>query len=173
MPEKMTMRTARISRMPPLSTLTRAALNRALLARQLLLQRDRRSAADTIEHLVAMQAQEPPAPHVGLWSRLHHFDTAELDRLHIDRAVVRGWLMRCTLHVATAADYLALRPLFADVGRRAFLGQFRREIDGVDLDELTARARPVLEDEPLGLAELGKRLSMHWPDRDPQVLGFA
>lgn len=156
---------------PP--TLTRRALNRALLARQLLLARVPRSPADTIAHLVAMQAQEPPSPHIGLWTRLERFDPAELDALHVNRGVVRGWLMRSTLHVATAADYLATRPFFADVSRRALLGQFRRDLDGVDLDDLSARARAMLEEEPLGLAELGRRLAERWPDRDHRQLGFA
>jgi hypothetical protein len=155
------------------TTLDRAALNRALLARQLLLRRERRSAASVIEHLVAMQAQEPPSPHIGLWTRLADFATSELDTLHTDRAVVRGWLMRSTLHLATAADYLAMRPCFADVSRRAFLGGFRRDVDGIDLDEVVARARALLEQEPLGLAALGKRLGEHWPERDPRHLAFA
>ena len=77
-----------------------------------------------------MQAQEPPSPHIGLWTRLEDFDPAELDGLHTDRTVVRGWLMRHTLHVSAADDYVALRGLFEPVGRRALLGQFRRDLEG-------------------------------------------
>ena len=153
--------------------LGRRALNRALLARQHLLERVRRGAWSTIEHLVAMQAQEPPSPHIGLWTRLEDFDPAELDGLHTDRTVVRGWLMRHTLHVAAADDYVALRGLFAPVGRRALLGQFRRDLEGVDLDELCDRARALVEAEPLGLAAIGRALAERWPGPDPRVLGFA
>jgi hypothetical protein len=178
MPEKMTMPTARISRSAQCDAvdapvLTRRALNRALLARQHLLARVRRGAWSTIEHLVAMQAQEPPSPHIGLWTRLEGFVPAELDALHTERTVVRGWLMRNTLHVAAAEDFIAFRALFAPVARRAFLGQFRRQMDGLDLDELAARARELAEAEPRGMAAIGKALGERWPDRDPRILGYA
>jgi hypothetical protein len=174
----MTMPTARISRSAQCDAvdapvLTRRALNRALLARQHLLARVRRGAWSTIEHLVAMQAQEPPSPHNGLWTRLEGFEAAELDRLHTERAVVRGWLMRNTLHVAAAEDFVALRALFAPVARRAFLAQFRRAVEGVDLDELAAQARVVAEAEPRGMAAIGKALAERWPDRDARILGYA
>src|SRR5215208_3213652 len=87
-----------------------------------------------------MQAQVPPSPHIGLWTRLEGFVPAELDALHTERTVVRGWLMRNTLHVAAAEDFVAFRALFAPVARRAFLGQFRRQMDGGALDERAARA---------------------------------
>jgi hypothetical protein len=153
--------------------LDRRTLNRALLERQLLLRRERRSAAATIEHLVAMQAQEPPSPHIGLWTRLEDFDPAALDDLLTSREAVRGWLMRSTLHLATARDYLALRPLFAAVSERALMSQFRAALDGVELDELVDAARAIVETEPMGTAAIGRALAARWPDRDARVLGYA
>ena len=154
-------------------TLDRRALNRALLARQLLLDRHALPAAAAIEHLVAMQAQEPLSPYVGLWTRLDPFDPADLGALLTDRRAVRGWLMRCTLHLATAGDFLALRPQFAPVGERALLSQFRRALDGTDLDALTAQARALVEAEPMGSAAIGRALAPAFPDVDFRVLGYA
>jgi hypothetical protein len=153
--------------------LDRRALNRALLARQLLLERRPLSVAATIEHLVAMQAQEPSSPYVGLWTRLDPFDPAELGLLLTERRAVRGWLMRCTLHLATAGDFLALRPHFGPVGERALMSQFRRALDGTDLRALTAQARALVEAEPMGSAAIGRALSPAFPDVDHRVLGYA
>jgi hypothetical protein len=85
--------------------LTLRDLNRATLARQLLLERRAVSVPKAIERIACMQAQWPPAPYVGLWSRLAAFDRAALERLLLRRQVVKATLMRATLHLATARDY--------------------------------------------------------------------
>src|SRR5687767_13631685 len=91
--------------------LTARALNRATLARQLLLERSARPALDVIGHLVGMQAQLPLNPYLGLWSRLEGFKPEELSQLMIDRRVVRIVVMRGTIHLVTADDCLVLRAL--------------------------------------------------------------
>ena len=85
--------------------LSRQALNRATLQRQLLLTRVPASPCDVLEHLVGMQAQAPRAPYVGLWSRVAGFDPQELSELVAQRAVVRAPLLRATVHLVTAADF--------------------------------------------------------------------
>ena len=83
-------------------------LNRALLARQLLLKRAALSPAAAIERLAGLQAQWAPAPYVGLWSRLSKFTIAELERALAAHTVIKATLMRGTLHLVSAKDYPAL-----------------------------------------------------------------
>ncbi|HYZ04602.1 MAG: winged helix DNA-binding domain-containing protein [Actinomycetota bacterium] len=80
-------------------SLTLRELNRATLARQMLLDRQAIPALDAIERLVGLQAQVPSPPYVGLWTRLKDFRREELTRLTEERQVVRATLMRATLHL--------------------------------------------------------------------------
>ncbi|HEU5287278.1 MAG TPA: winged helix DNA-binding domain-containing protein [Candidatus Limnocylindria bacterium] len=98
-----------------LPILTLRELNRALLARQMLLRRDRVDPTSAIERLGALQAQWPRAPYVGLWSRLERFDRADLEDALRRRRVVKATLMRGTLHLASASDY----PYYAIAAREA------------------------------------------------------
>jgi Winged helix DNA-binding domain len=86
-------------------TLTLRELNRATLARQLLLQRRRASTAAVIERLAGMQAQWAPAPYVGLWTRIDGFRRESLERLVRRGEVLKPTVMRGTLHLVTARDY--------------------------------------------------------------------
>ncbi|MGH2464572.1 MAG: winged helix DNA-binding domain-containing protein [Candidatus Limnocylindrales bacterium] len=157
---------------PPI--LGQRALNRALLARQHLLERTDMSAADMIEGLVGMQSQAPLAPYVGLWTRINRFEPAELAGLMTERAAVRASLMRYTLHLVTARDYLALRPVFAPLLAQRFRGSaFRRNLVDVDLDELARLARALIEERPRTALELGRRLAERWPGRDVLSLSAA
>src|SRR4029453_17524381 len=91
--------------------LSRRALGRATLARQLLLARAELSPLAAAEHLVGLQAQTPHTWYVGLWSRIAGCRTADIADLLTGRAAVRIALMRSTIHFVSAADALALRPL--------------------------------------------------------------
>jgi len=100
--------------------LTTRDLNRALLARQMLLTRETATPLEALRRLVALQGQMARAPFIGLWTRLKDFDPTELRRLIAERQVVRSTFVRATLHLTTADDFLALRPaLRATLGRDA------------------------------------------------------
>ena len=93
--------------------LTRRELNRATLARQGLLARERLPAAKAVERFGGLQAQEPAAPFVALWSRVEAFDAAALRRAIERCAIVKATLVRGTLHLVTAADWAHLQPVLA------------------------------------------------------------
>jgi hypothetical protein len=155
------------------TTLDDRALNRALLARQLLLERHEMSAADAIEHLVGLQAQEPHEPYVGLWSRLVDFQPDELVGLLESRAAVRTQLMRRTLHLVTAEDCLTLRPLHQSMLMARMSATLRREMPDVDLTELGRAGRPLFEEKPRMLSDAGRALVDRWPGVPARVLGDA
>ncbi|WP_033262791.1 winged helix DNA-binding domain-containing protein [Amycolatopsis vancoresmycina] len=155
--------------MPKLDT---RALNRATLARQLLLERATLPVHDAVAHLGGLQAQEPQEPFTGLWSRLRGFAPAALDELLTGRHVVRTHLMRRTVHLLTAGDVLAWRTRFDAMLRQRVLGTYRRELADVDLGELAAAGRAVLADgEPRSMGELARAVAGRWPAAGPRPLG--
>ncbi len=155
------------------AVLAAQALNRALLARQLLLDRTELPVSDALEHLVGLQGQAPDAPYVALWSRLRDFEPGALAELLPERSAVRMPLMRCTLHLVTRGDALAIRPALQPVLERAFASSpWARNLAGIELEELLALAGVQLA-EPLTRADLGRRLGERWPDMDPLSLAYA
>ena len=151
------------------------ALNRALLARQMLLRREAMSAAKALEHLVGMQAQSPFPPYFGLWTRLEDFRAEELSDLIEGRKAVRMSLMRSTIHLVTARDALALRPVLQSVQEKLFFVGSRHgpAVAGVDIEALLESGRKLVEEKPLTFTALGKLLQKDWPGRPADSLGYA
>jgi hypothetical protein len=89
-------------------TLTQRELNRALLARQLLLERARTPLPRALERIGGIQAQYAPSMYIGLWSRLEGFTRDALTRALERRAVIQATLMRHTIHLVSRADYWPL-----------------------------------------------------------------
>jgi winged helix DNA-binding protein len=155
-------------------TLGSRALNRALLERQLLLRRQELPVPRAIEHLVGLQAQEPPDPYVALWSRLDPFRHEDLARLITGRRAVRATLMRGTIHLVTARDCLAMWPVMQPFLERTFQGHpWGRSLAGVNIDEVLEAGRRLVEAEPMTNPQLGRALSERWPERDPTSLAAA
>ncbi|MVO90742.1 winged helix DNA-binding domain-containing protein [Streptomyces sp. p1417] len=156
----------------PGTVLDRRALNRATLARQLLLDRADLPVLDAVAHLGGLQAQEPQEPFTGLWSRLRGFAPETLSGLLVERRVVRTHLMRRTVHLVTADDVLAWRARHDAMLRQRVLGVYRRDLQDVDLDELAAAGRQALADgEPRTMAELTRAVGDRWPATAPRALG--
>ncbi|WP_027086408.1 winged helix DNA-binding domain-containing protein [Cohnella panacarvi] len=155
------------------SMLSARALNRALLSRQLLHERVRMPAIAAIEKLAGMQSQAPNPPYIGLWARLADFRHEELAGLLTQRAAVRLSMMRSTIHLVSAQDALAFRPLLQPVMDRALKGAYGKRLEGLDLAEVAAAGRAFAEEKPLTLGDLGAALRGQWPDRDPAALANA
>ena len=151
------------------------ALNRALLARQLLLERSTLSPLAAIEHLLGMQAQLPTPPYFGLWARLADFDPEGLSQLYADRRVVRMAVMRSTVHLLSADDALSLRPVMQPVMFRAMTpgSRYGRALAGVDLAELDRRGRALVEAQPLTGAQIAAELGTRWPGVAADALAYA
>ena len=155
--------------------LTMRALNRALIERQFLRERVSLGAVEAIEHLAGMQSQQPLAPYVGLWTRLEGFAVDELAKATTDRQVVRAPMMRGTIHVVSARDALAFRPVVQRVLERAtYSGSpFGRALIGLDEDAFLAMARRELEAQPRTRTALGALLAKRWPARDASSLAYC
>jgi hypothetical protein len=140
------------------TSLTLADLNRTLLARQLLLERRAMPLVRALESVAGLQAQDPVAPLVGLQSRVEGFDAGDLTRGLHRRSVVRGTLMRGTVHLVSARDYLrlepAVAPLVRDLHRQYLRG--RPEMPDAAVAELT-RAALEMAEQPVSTAALRER----------------
>lgn len=156
------------------AVLTSRALNRATLARQLLLERVPLDPVAAVERLAGMQAQEPKPPFLGLWSRVERFDAARLHEALLARELVRGPLMRATLHTVSAADYAAWRPLLAPVLAAAADGVIKTRRATVDLDAVLPVARELLAERPRPFDELRAALAEAFPEQpDERAPGYA
>ena len=155
---------------PVLSTVR---LNRALLARQLLLRRRRISALDAVEHLVGIQSQAPRAAYVGLWTRVAGFRPETLERLMLDRSVVRVALMRSTIHLVSARDCLPLRDLVQAAIARPSRHSAARRAAGVADADLERAGRALVDAEPRTFRDLGALLQERWPACDADALAMG
>jgi len=164
-----------VTHVPSARVLTKRALNRALLERQLLLRLRRVTALEAVERLVALQSQVPRDPYVALWSRVESFRAETLSDALEERRAVRMTLLRSTLHLVTARDAISLRALVQPGIERVIYGSspLRNAVDSVDMDELFAALRGWLEERPRKRAELVREIAARWPDADADALGYA
>ena len=144
--------------MPALRVLTQRELNRALLARQFLLERSSLSLVRTIEGIGGLQAQYAPSGYVGLWSRLRNFRREALTTALERRQVIQATLLRSTIHMVSAADY----PLFLAAVRQArqeWWRRTRKEFGTIDMEAAIAVFQEHLSGGPRRATELKELLS--------------
>ena len=134
-------------------TLTQRELNRALLARQGLLERSDRSLPRFIEGIGGLQTQYAPSGYVGLWTRLASFQRDDLTRALEQRTVIQASLIRTTIHIVSRREYwryaVGIRR-----SRREWLRRVRAIPDERRLASLGDRLREALADGPRTVKEL-------------------
>jgi hypothetical protein len=129
-------------------------LNRALLARQLLLERSRLSIVAAVEQVGGLQAQYAPSAYVGLWARLAEVARDDLTRALEARTMVTATLMRATIHVVSARQHWSFAEGVREA-RRAWLARVDRSVDPAAMDADVARLRELLADGPRDARDLG------------------
>lgn len=154
-------------------TVTRRALNRALLARQMLLRRERVPVVEAVERLVGLQAQQARPPFVGLWSRVEGFRREDLRSLLERREVVRATLMRCTLHLMSRQDFLRFRPAIQPALTGAAQSILGARTATFDLEALLAAAREEYRGGPRTFSELRSALVERFPNADERAMGYT
>ena len=148
--------------MPPGAdrVLSERELNRALLARQLLLDRARMPLPRALERLAGIQAQYAPSMYVGLWTRLAGFRRESLTRALERRTVVQGTLMRATIHLVSARDYWPFALATRDERRAWWIRAARA--DAGALAASAEQLREELASGPRWRSELAVRTSPEW-----------
>jgi Winged helix DNA-binding domain len=134
------------------------ALNRALLARQLLLERASLGLTEAMEQMGGIQTQYAPAGYIGLWSRLRDFERTTLTRALEDRSAVQATIMRATIHTVSAADYWPMEIGVRRIRREWFESVSRRQVERFDPAAVADAVRHELAGGPLTMKELTARL---------------
>jgi len=153
------------------STISARALNRATLARQMLLARERMKPVSAIERLAGMQAQWPRPPFVGLWTRLEGFTREDLLKAIERRDVVRGTFMRGTIHLVSTKDYLAFRQTLQPALSEG-LSVVRDRIKDVDVPAIVKQGRAFFMRGPETFSALRDHLKSRTKTLDERALAY-
>ncbi len=157
----------------PAKTLSLKDLNRSLLARQLLLERQRLDSKTAIEKLLALQSHIPNPPYIGLWTRLQNFEKSQLTALLETRQIARAPWIRSTLHLVTAEDHQRFQAVIQPALARGLRSFFGGRAKGLDIERLIKIAKPYLEAERPAIGALRDYLLQHEANQDKQALAYA
>jgi hypothetical protein len=149
----------------PERVLTTADLKRALLARQLLLERSKLPLTRALERVAGIQAQYAPSSYIGLWSRLEGFSLADLTKALERRRVVQGTLLRSTIHLVSAGDYWAFA-LGSRAARQASWLRFdKKRLSNADMKAAAKEVRTALSGRVAHRDELLELARRRYPER--------
>ena len=135
--------------MPSPRVLTQPELNRALLARQLLLERTRVPIPRALERICGLQDQYAPSGYIGLWTRLDGFRRADLTRALERRTVIQATLMRATIHLVSRRDFWPIATAIDEPLREWWFRATKRRPEEKRLRAIDARSRSLLADGPM------------------------
>ncbi len=154
-----------------MTALSNRILNRTTLARQLLLARAKTTPVKAMAQLAGMQAQVPKPPFIGLWSRIDGFQSDDLRKALALGEIVRGTLMRGTLHLATKKDFAVWRPALQPMltaGQRAIVKE-----SPLDVERVVAEARAFFAKKPRTFDEVREHLMTRFPGANDRLLGYT
>ena len=158
--------------MPHVEILSRHALNRALLARQLLLKRETMPVVRAVERLVGLQAQQARPPFAGLWTRLVDFDRSELASALEACKLLRATFLRGTLHLITPKDFAQWRPELQPMLTAGSQSILRERLDTFDHQRVLDAARACFKTGPRTFTKLRDALVALFPDADERAMGY-
>lgn len=141
-------------------TLTERALNRALLARQMLLDRAPATVPEALDRMAGLQAQYAPAMYIGLWSRVDGLARADVTEALERRTAVQGTLLRCTIHLVSATDYWPIAAGVRQARRDWFIKSRRGDPSAAEMEKAAQLLREAFADGPLRQTEIDKLIGV-------------
>ena len=147
-------------------------LNRATLARQMLLTRSDISIPEAVRFLGGLQAQQSNDPYIGLWTRLEGFKHEALTALIVDKTLARATTMRGTLHLHTADDLVGFRALVQSYLMATWRSGFRKRFAGQVESSVHREGIKILKKGPTTIGAVGKALHEKFPEAEALALGM-
>ena len=146
--------------------LTPRQINRAMLARQLLLERSTGGIEAAVEQVGGLQTQNARSGYIGLWSRLSGLRRSDYTDALNERRLIHGWLMRVTIHTVSAADYWPMAIAVREPRRAWWLRAWGRTVGALDMPTVAAAIAEELADGPLRQKELHARMAARGFSKD-------
>jgi hypothetical protein len=145
------------------------ALNRAMLARQHLLERATGTLEDVVERVGGLQTQQARSGYIGAWTRLAGLRRADYTAALNERRLVQGWLMRVTIHTVAAAEYWPMAVAVRRPRRAWWARAWGKSVSEADLRRAAAAVRTELADGPLRQKQLVARMAERWYPREVTI----